>query len=208
MARADRFVLLDDAQFSKGSYTNRVRILGSAGARWLTQPVSAPLGTPINEVALAVPDWTDRHLDTLRGAYRLASAFASVMPDVEAIYQALPPGQLAEVNRSLILALAERLGIGTSIRRASDIGVESRSGDDRLVAIVRALAPGGAYLSGRGGERYQDPAKFARAGLALIANDFVHPIYAQGCRDFVSGLSVLDAVFHLGWEGAAALIAD
>ena len=29
----------------------------------------------------------------------------------------------------------------------------------------------------------------------------------QGRQDFVPGLSVLDAVFHLGWDGAAALIA-
>ena len=81
------------------------------------------------------------------------------------------------------------------------------TGDDRLVALVRACGEGASYLSGRGGAKYQDPGKFSAAGIPLVYTDFVHPIYDQGRADFVSGLSIFDALFHLGWERTAALVA-
>ena len=74
------------------------------------------------------------------------------------------------------------------------------------MAIVLKLAPGGTYLSGKGGGGYQDPAKFEKAGLKLAYSGFSQPQYPQGGANFVPGLSVLDAVFHLGWKGAAALV--
>ncbi len=206
MACAEVFVFLDDVQFSKGSYINRVQILGANGARWLTQPVSVTLGTPINEVTVAEASWTRAHLDTLRGAYRAANAFAAVWPELEAMYAKLPEGNLSTMNRSLIEALADRLGIAVGFSESSSIKTGNTSGDDRLVAIVEQLAPGGTYLSGKGGDKYQDPAKFAAAGIDLAYTQVQHGVYDQGRSDFIPGLSVLDAIFHLGWGGASALI--
>lgn len=206
MARADLFVFLDDVQFSKQSYINRVKILGASGPRWLTQPAKVRLGQAIGEVVPARRDWAQAHLDTLRNSYVRAAAFKAVWPDIQGLYERLPEGDLAAINQTLIVRLAARLGVARNFRRSSDIDTGARSGDDRLVAIVAALAPGGAYLSGKGGAGYQDEAKFASAGLSLAYTDYDHPVYEQGDRDFVAGLSVLDAVFHLGWNAAAALI--
>ena len=42
IANSDVFVFLDDVQFSKNSYTNRVQVFGKdEKMRWLTVPVSA-----------------------------------------------------------------------------------------------------------------------------------------------------------------------
>lgn len=206
IATADIFVFLDDVQFSKGSYINRVQISADNGSRWLTQPVSVSLGMPINQVAIAKPGWAGAHLDTLRGAYREADAFADVWPDIETIYGSLPEGMLASVNRLLIEALSSRLGVTASFSNSSALDTANASGDDRLVSIVGSLAPGGTYLSGKGGSKYQDPTKFSAAGIELAYTAFDHAVYEQGHPEFMSGLSVLDAVFHLGWDGAAALI--
>ena len=43
-AAADVFVLLDDVQFSKGSYTNRTRM---AGGKWRTVPVNCHACRPV-----------------------------------------------------------------------------------------------------------------------------------------------------------------
>ncbi len=208
IARAGVFVFLDDVQFSKQSYINRVQIRGAGGGgpRWLTQPVSVSLGQAINEVAIARPDWARAHLDTLRGLYRNAAAFKAAWPDVTALYDDLDAANVAQANRALIERLAARLGLAADFVTSSDVATGDAAGDDRLVAIVDALAPGGTYLSGRGGGKYQDPAKFAAAGLSLVTTGFQHPSYDQGQPDFVPGLSVLDAVFHLGWDRTAALL--
>ena len=207
IAHADLFVFLDDAQFSKGSYTNRVQILTNGAARWLTVPVRQALGTPIHQIAIARPDWARAHLDTLHNAYREAAHFRDVWPGIEALYADLPEDGLAQVNAALIARLTERLRVTTPTRLASGLDVGAAAGDDRLVAIVSALAPGGTYLSGKGGGNYQDPAKFEKVGLKLAYSQFSHPQYEQGAPAFVPGLSVLDAVFHLGWERTAALVA-
>ena len=207
MAHADLFVFLDDAQFSKGSYTNRVQILTNGAVRWLTIPVQQGLGTPINQVAIARGDWKRAHLDTLRASYRNAAHVREVWPDIETLYADLPPDGLAQANATLIARLAENLRIATPTRLASRLDIGVAAGDDRLVAIVSALARGGTYLSGKGGGNYQDPAKFERAGLALAYTQFSHPQYEQGAPTFVPGLSVLDAVFNLGWERTAELVA-
>ncbi len=209
VAAADAFVLLDDAQFSKNGYINRVQVLGGDGAaRWLTVPVTVSLGDPICAVRPARGDWARAHRDTLRGAYAEAAAFREAWPEVERIYAGLPGGDLATVNGALIRALAGALGLESRFVAASELGAADLAGDDRLVALVRAVDPAGAYLSGRGGAKYQDPDKFAAAGLGFRYTGFEHPEYDQGGGDFVPGLSVLDAVFHLGWDGAAALVAD
>jgi len=207
IARADAFVFLDDAQFTKGGYTNRVRILSAKGPRWLTVPVAVSLGDAIDRVRPSATGWPRAHLDLLRNEYRKAACFKQVLPDLSDMLLSVPEGSLAEVNAHLVRAVARRLGLSCSFLRSSELGVAGAA-DDRLVEITAAVAPGGSYLSGQGGARYQDPEKFKAAGLGFAYLGFAHPSYAQGAmaRDFVPGLSVLDAAMHLGWEGAAHLV--
>ncbi|PYN08619.1 MAG: hypothetical protein DME02_07080 [Candidatus Rokuibacteriota bacterium] len=51
-AAADLFVFLDSVQYEKNGWQNRNRIKTADGARWLTVPVHARLGTPITDVAI------------------------------------------------------------------------------------------------------------------------------------------------------------
>lgn len=207
MARADVFVLLDDAQYSKNSYINRVQIDAGGKPRWLTVPVSYRFGDPINRVRVANENWPRGHCDTLKTLYCDAPAFDAVWPWLAERYAALPAGDLAAGNAALIAALAERLGIKPALKRASELAAGEAKGDDRLIALVQACGKGATYLSGRGGDKYQDPVKFAAAGIALVYSDFAHPTYDQGHAGFVSGLSILDALFRLGWERTAGLVA-
>lgn len=210
IARADVFVFLDDVQFSKGSYTNRVQILTSSGARWLSVPVRVSLGQEIRAVGFANPAWRASHADALRNAYAAAPAFSAVWPEVREMILGADGEDLATVNMRLVTALADRLGLRCEFRRSSELQLTAAS-DDRLIEITAQVAPGGAYLSGKGGAKYQDPGKFRRAGLGFSYSAFVPPAYPQsaqpGLPDFVPGLSILDAVFHLGWHGTADLVA-
>ncbi|MCW5771386.1 MAG: WbqC family protein [Rhodospirillaceae bacterium] len=203
--RADVFVLLDDAQYSKNSYINRVGVDAGGVARWLTVPVSYSFGDPINRVRAADPAWTRSHCDTLRALYSRAPAFKSVWPWVSKHYAKLPGESLASSNRMLLESIAAELGLASRYRLASELGFADIKGDARLVELVRACG-GLAYLSGRGGANYQDPERFAEAGIRLVYSDFAHPIYDQGHGNFLPGLSVFDALFRLGWEGTAKLI--
>ncbi|MEM8970655.1 MAG: WbqC family protein [Pseudomonadota bacterium] len=206
MTHSDVFVLLDDVQFSKQSYTNRVKILGHDSDRWLSIPVSVSLGDTINVVTPAKPAWQKAHIDTLHGTYRTAKRFKEVWPRVKALYNDLPAGSLGEINAQLVRRIADGLGIKTRLLSSSTLDANHLKSDDRLAFIVEKLAPQGTYLSGKGGVNYQNPAKFAALGLAIELTHFEHPHYDQGRPEFVAGLSVLDAIFNVGWQETAKLI--
>lgn len=208
IAIADVFVFLDDVQFSKNSYINRVQVAGISGRNWLTVPVSVRLGMRIDAVAPARADWRADHLSRLRNAYRDAACFRAVWRDVEKLYAIADGTNLATINRGLVQAVAALLGLECEFYVSSSFHLHGAAGDTRLAQLVTAIAPGGIYLSGRGGAKYQDPSTFLDAGLSLRYLDFDHPTYDQGREPFQPGLSVLDAAFHLGWRATASLIAE
>ena len=205
IAAADIFIFLDDVQFSKGSYTNRVGIYGNK-PRWLTVPISVSLGDAINHVQPTSREWRQSHLDTLEGVYRDSAYFDRIWPRLCEVYDALPSGDIASLNRSLIEIMAGELGLSCSFHASSEIPVGRRRGVKRLVALVQAVAPSSTYLSGRGGAAYQDQEVFTDAGIRLRYDDYAHPIYLQTGENFVPGLSVIDAALNVGWKRTAELL--
>lgn len=197
---------LDDVQFSKGSYTNRVQVAVAGAPRWLTLPVSHTLGDPIDCVTVAKPDIARAHLDILRPIYREARHRVDVWPVVERLLLTHDDKNLARRNEALIQGLAERLGLATRFVRSSEVGHVEASADERLSRIVETLAPGGIYLSGPGARAYQSEAPFAARGLTLRYSSFAPAPYERGGVPFVPGLSILDAIFHLGFDATRDLL--
>ena len=206
ISRSDVFVFLDDVQFSKNGYCNRVQILQNGKPRWLSVPVSYKFGEAIDQITLAQPDWPRRHLDTFQTNYGNSRHFKSVWTSLRDIYHALPTGGLAQTNRFLVEAITEQLGLSCQFAASSNLDSKDYTGDDRLVQIAKQIAQGGSYISGCGAANYQDKAKFYGAGLSLIYSEFQSSDYYQGGGPFVPGLSVVDAAFHLGWEETARLL--
>jgi WbqC-like protein family len=206
IAQADIFVFLDDAQYSKNNYINRVQIDSGGAAKWLTIAVRHRFGDRINTVKVADAGWRRSHLDILRSRYEGARAFPEVWPWLSQVFAGLTSDGLAQVNETLILAIAARLDLRARVVRASETATQQYSGDDRLVAILRSIGDGLTYLSGKGGAKYQDPATFAQAGIKLKYSDFELPSYDQG-NSFLPGLSIFDALFRLGFTRTAALLA-
>ena len=206
LARADVFVLLDDAQYSKNSYINRVQIDAGGTARWLTVPVSYSFGDPINRVRTSRADWRQSHLDVLKSTYAAAPHFSAVFDWLTDVCAAMRGDDIAACNEELIRCISSRFAIGERIVRSSGIPVGDLRGDDRLIAILQSFGGDVKYLSGKGGDKYQDPGKFAAAGISIVYNDFVHPVYGQGHSSFLAGLSIFDPLFRLGFDQTAMLV--
>lgn len=207
MVQADVFIFLDDAQYTKNSYINRTRILCDGVAKWLTIPVRVPLGTPIHSTKPAAGDWIDSHLDRMSNYYRTAPARQETLADLAAIYAGTQTGDsIANINMTLIRALASRLGVATEFRVASQFGISEKRSNERLIALVRAIDSGATYLSGAGASSYQDLKQFEAAGIPIQFTRFSHPVYSQEKQSFVAGLSVMDVVFWHGWQIAADIL--
>lgn len=207
----DRFVFLDDVQNPRtgsGTWTNRVRILLNGEARWFTIPVHREVLGMVRIQEIRFFDFQKfkvRFFATIRNAYGKASCFDEVIPMLENCF-ANDQEFLSDFNRACVTLIASKLGVPQErFVRSSALDTGGASGTGRLIAIVRALG-GRCYFSGGGASGYQDDSEFIPEGIELQYQNFKHPEYGQGGDKFVPGLSILDALFHVGFEGILGLL--
>ena len=203
-AAADLLVFLDTVQYEKNGWQNRNRIKTADGARWLTVPVRARLGTRISDVTLDVEQpWPARHLRVIERAYADAPYWGSLRDALVPLYteswERLAPTAVASAQ-----VLARAVGVTTPTRLASSLPVDDDDPTGRLVALCQAVGAD-TYLAGGHGARYIDGKRFDDAGIRVLYQTYSHPVYAQQHGDFVPFLSALDLLLMHGDASLAIL---
>jgi len=197
MVKSDVFVFLDNVQFSKNSYQNRVKIKTPHGAVWLTVPVLHKFGQLTLEVKINNTEkWREKHLRTFEMNYKKAPFFKPIFDLLQEIYFKKEWELLVDFNTELILCISKYLGIKTEIMRASLLNAGGKS-TELLVNILKELNAS-TYLSGKGGAKYQNEDVFKTIGIKLIYSNFEHPNYPQLWEGFLEGLSIVDLLFNCG----------
>lgn len=206
--RADVFVLLDCVQLSVQSYTQRARILCQGKPLWLTVPIqkSGRYGQAIRDTECQTGSlWARKHLQTLQASYGRHPYYEAVAAGLRETLAA-PLSHLAVLNQRLIEIIATQLGARCRFVRASDLGLEDLHGSELLSAIVQQVG-GTTYLFGGGATNYQDEEPFERRQVALLSQQFAPRPYPQrGIVSFVAGLSIVDALFNVGYARTRALL--
>lgn len=210
MLNCDVFIFLDDVQFPRGkSFTSRVKIKSPGGPLWLTVPVRGKGDmSPIKDVLMADNvDWRKKHLKTLESCYARTAFFNNYFPLIKQVYQ-MNCSRLADFNINLITTLADFFSVPAQLIRASDLPVEKSNSLDYLIKLVKGVG-GTRYLTGtgKGSLRYLDEDIFKRAGITVIYQSFVHPVYPQQWGEFVPNLSAIDLLFNCG-TGARAVLTN
>jgi hypothetical protein len=209
LLHSDVFVLLDHVQLSKSSYTPRVQILCQGKPSWLSVPVlkSGKFGQAIYETECDTRShWQAKHLKTLQANYARHPYWGEVFQFVEPLLST-PASNLAHINVNIVRELGRALGAQCRFVRSSELPLAAAQRDDMLVEITK-LVGGDRYLHGSSGARYQETSVFENAGIQPVAQDFRHRMYPQHCTaEFTAGLSVLDCLFNLGFEGTRSLLA-
>lgn len=195
--RADVFIVLDDAQFTKNDWQNRNRVKTAGGARVLTVPVRHRLGQRLGEVAIA-PDsgWARKHWRTMAQAYARAPWFDHYAPLLEPVYRA-PWRMLDSLNRHMLHLFLGMLGITTPVVYSSTLGVEGAA-SARLVDLVKAAGGDAYYCGAHAAEVYLDRARFDAAAIRVEVQPWRAPVYPQLHGGFVPDLAVADLLMHCG----------
>jgi len=203
-AAADLLVFLDTVQYEKHGWQNRNRIKTAQGPRWLTVPVHARLGTAIRDVTIdTAQPWRARHLRAVEEAYAAAPYLGRHREALGALY-APAWERLAPLAVASARLLADACGIRTPTRLASELGAAATDPTDRLVELCRAVGAD-TYLAGRDGAAYLDLERFRAAGIAVLAQAYAHPVYAQAHGEFVPFLSALDLLLTHGDDALSIL---
>lgn len=201
--RSDAFVLYDTAQYSKNDFHNRNKIMTPAGPQWLTIPVSIHLGDLIKDAKVTNRDFVKKHLGLLEQNYKKTAHFEAVFPELEKIYLQFKSDFLMDINLPLLLFLFDKIGPGVKVVLSSELDLDpAKRSTEALIEICNKVQAD-TYLSGQGAKAYLDEEAFGRQGLAVEWQDFHHPEYPQPGGEFAPNLSVVDALFNLGFSGLA-----
>ena len=213
ISRVDRFVLFDHVQAMRGkSWLTRNHLLLSGESRWFTVPVHrSGEGLPlVSEVRIDYDGrFPAKHLRTLEMEYGRHPHFAEIGALVEAVFTA-GHELVADLNSDFIRRVTDlmglRVGFVTSSSLIADEPDLAHLAGNELVVRTCLAAGGTEYLSGDGCHDFIEPASFGAEGVTFRFQEYRHPTYPQhGRRDFVTNLSVVDALANLGGAGVAAL---
>jgi len=207
LAVASVWVVADDIQFAKHSFTNRNRIRTNEGWQWLTVPVRTG-GRGAQEIsAVEIDDsapWRRKHLEALRWNYHAAPAFAEHESFLGKFF-AREWTSLLDANLTLIRYLLDCFDINAEPVMSSSLDLrEERS--ERLVDMVVACGCD-SYVAGDGAsEDYLDRRAFAEAGVELRFINFKHPTYDQCFPGFEPNMAAVDLLFNCGVQSREVLL--
>ena len=198
IARSDEFVFLDDAQISNSSsYVNRTSININGKAKWLTVPIQRINGQQaINQSQYLDTNWRIKIIKTLKMNYGTAQHYNENEEFIQKLIH-YDSNSISEFNIFIISEICKVLDLSTSICSSETLCINDSS-TERLIGIVKSLN-GNIYLSGSGGNNYQDVELFGTDCIQVKYNFFSHPIYNQAkTNTFITGLSILDFIFNIG----------
>jgi hypothetical protein len=205
---ADVFVFLDDAQFERGTWHNRNRVLVNGKAHWLSVPtIREGLGSSLNQVSTdeKLP-WRRKHIALLRQSYGRHAHGGEMLDLAERAIGDVGDKLLVSLNIRIITECCRLLHIRTPLLRASELGVLGM----RSVRIARICdhLKCDEYLSPPGALEYLVEDGFCSLTPArLLVQEFQPEPYEQrGTTGFVSHLSIIDVLANLGWEEAAGYV--
>ena len=202
----DVFVLIDQVQFVKGSYCNRLKYKKQDGeSAWLTMPVQYSLGQSFQEVGIVDnKSFLKKMKAVLQSNYAKAPFYTGISNELMVLLDR-EFQNLADLNIVLIEWVCNGLGLQTKLVLQSEIRKQFGKNNELTTGLTAYLG-GDVYLSGTGAKKYNDPELFQDRGLSLVYQEYTQPTFNQVNGEFVGGLSVLDALMNVGFEGVKKLI--
>jgi hypothetical protein len=195
MAAADCFVFYDDAQYMKGGWINRNRILRDSTAAWWTFPViHDDYRLPIRQRSYSHGSNQIRSLlGKIEGAYSDAPVYRSVFPLITELLNSRNDN-VADHNASILKALALHLGIKCNFLSSSSIQNSSGlQGQARVVDICRQLGAE-KFINPIGGLDLYENAAFAEAKIELDFLQARTTHYPQFSSPHLPFLSIIDVM--------------
>lgn len=199
IAAVDEFILYDDMQYTRRDWRNRNQIKTPQGVQWLTVPVlvKGKYHQKIRETEIDGIDWSATHWKTLVQNYRRAPHFEEITSWLKPLYQCVNYTHISQLNRTLIEAICNYIGIKTRITNSWDYRLID--GKSERLANLCVQAGATEYISGPAAKDYADEKTFSDAGVKLTWFDYVgYPEYPQLWGEFTHGVTILDLLFNCG----------
>jgi len=197
ISAVDTFVVYDDAQYMKGGWINRNRILVNGEPKYITLPTTRSEASDllINQRHF-VPEFQEAKLAVLRqieAAYRKAPYFAETLQLVQTCFQCDDTNVALFVAQSIRFC-CQHLGISTPIKVSSALAKDANLRAQERVIDMNKVLGADQYLNATGGRELYRKEDFAEHGITLSFIQMHDIHYVQFDKPFTPNLSILDVL--------------
>lgn len=194
---ANKVILYDDVQYSKGSFTNRVQFKTEKGIKWLTVPLkNLKLGQKINEVQINnTKNWKRSHIDFLKNTYSKHLYKDIMIKLIEEVYENKYT-TINELSEMSILRIIDFLNLEIEYYRSSELNIKY-SNSKRVFEIVKYFN-GHEYITAHGAKNYLHHELFEQNDIEVKYMDYLLQEYPQKNGPFTPYVSILDLIANTG----------
>jgi len=207
LSKVDKFVFLDDSQYSKNSWHNRNYIIVNKRKYLINIPVlKSELRTNIKDILVdQSKGWKSKFSKTVSQSYSNHQHYEDLNELINYILS-LKTKKLSEYNIKIIKFISRRLNIKTQFLCSSDLNV-SQMRTHKLINILNVLNAN-EYVSPIGAKDYLTGDKFENlTNIRLSLNEFNGKEYNQfKQKEFIKNLSIIDVIANLGWKNSELYI--
>lgn len=176
IALSDTFVFLDHVQYTKKSFTKRVKIHkpnNILSDQYITVPLKKHSDfASINSLQIATGNhWQHKISTQIYESYHKAPYYYQIEPLISIFFtQPLKDNNFSTFNIEIIKYISNLLGIAPNWVVSSELKIPY-SGPDVNIDILKFLN-GTTYLSGMGAKKYQDENQFKELNVDLEYSDY------------------------------------
>jgi hypothetical protein len=208
--KSERFIFLDDFQFSIQSYHQRNRLfVNKEQVDWYSVPVNKSLSfaAPLNRAVINEDSpWRVKMWKRIQQNYSRAGYYSLIAPLVEG-WLLKKSESLAALNMAFIKMVCDVLGFSKEFLLSSQFP-SSAQRSQHVVELLR-LTDADSYYCAKGSFEYMlADGLFPVSDAEVLFQDFRPHAYSQvgSPNDFIPYLSILDALMNAGPERTERLI--
>ena len=196
------FIFLDDVQYNRRSWQNRVHILDNHNLqkkKWISlSVVDYHQKKKINEYKI-----NQNNVDYLKQnfyqSYNQSKYYSKISDFIIDCVEKNINASLSELNISLIKLVSRYLNLNLEYDRSSKINSDQKK--EYLILDILKKKKADLYLANDGSLNYADKRFFEAKGIKFQNHSYTHPIYDQFIKkkkiNFLSHLSIIDILFNL-----------
>lgn len=207
ISKVDKFVFLDDAQYSKNSWQNRNYIIDHREKILINIPViKSSLDTKIKNKVIDKPNKSKSRISKIIFQSYSKHKYYDDLCELMKYFLTLESKYLSECNINMIKFISSKLKIQTQFLCSSDLNLP-QTRTHKLIKILEKLNAK-EYLSPIGAKGYLTEDGFETlTDIKLCFHEFSGTNYSQmNQNEFIKNLSILDVVANLGWQNTEIYI--
>lgn len=202
IAKSELYVMMDEVQLTDSAYQHRnIFLTRDSKKKILTISFDKKnyMGKKMCNLDINKNiNWQEQHRNFILENYRKSSYFEEIWENISFIYDKEYLKLTSVLLDSMTKAL-DMLDIKTKLIKQSELEYNRNLSKSDLVLDLCIATKADVYLSGQGAKEYMNIDDFRAKGIDVVFQKFSHPIYTQNkSYEFVSGLSILDCLFHNG----------